>query len=83
MAVPGRVIPNDAEIDLSRDDLPAPRLHPIGGVVYVPAFTDLKVHDICDGPSGVSGVAVRRTGRGDLILEDAASVAAWKPQPDR
>ena len=37
-------------VDLTRDDLPAPRLRPFGGVVYVPAFTDLKVHNICDGP---------------------------------
>jgi CxxC motif-containing protein (DUF1111 family) len=37
-------------VDLTRDDLPAPRLRPSGGVVDVPAFTDLKVHDICDGP---------------------------------
>ncbi len=38
-------------VDLTRDDLPTPRLRPSGGVVYVPAFTDLKVHDICDGPN--------------------------------
>jgi cytochrome c peroxidase len=38
--------------DLVREDLPAPRLRPSGGgVVYVPAFTDLKVHNICDGPN--------------------------------
>jgi hypothetical protein len=37
-------------VDLARDDLPTPRLHPIGGVVYVPAFTDLKLHDITSGP---------------------------------
>jgi hypothetical protein len=36
-------------VDLTKDDLPAPRLRPNGGVIYVPAFTDLKVHDICDG----------------------------------
>jgi len=39
-------------VDLTRDDLPAPRLRPsAGGIVFVPAFTDLKVHDICDGPN--------------------------------
>jgi hypothetical protein len=39
-------------VDLTRDDLPSPRLRPsVGGIVHVPAFTDLKVHDICDGPS--------------------------------
>ena len=37
-------------VDLSSDDLPQPRLKPIGGVVYVPAFTDFKLHDICAGP---------------------------------
>ena len=30
---------------------PQPRLKPDqNGVVYVPAFTDFKLHDICDGP---------------------------------
>jgi len=38
-------------VDLTRDDLPAPRLRPRRGVVDVPAFTDLKVHNICDGPN--------------------------------
>jgi hypothetical protein len=33
-------------VDLTGDDLPQPRLHPINGVVMVPAYTDLKVHDI-------------------------------------
>jgi hypothetical protein len=38
-------------IDLTRSDLPGPRLRPgPGGIVYVPAFTDLKVHNICAGP---------------------------------
>ena len=37
-------------VDLTRDDLPAPRLRPFAGIVYVPAFTDLKVHNISDGP---------------------------------
>lgn len=38
-------------VDLTGRRLPAPRLRPSGGVVHVPAFTDLKVHDICDGPN--------------------------------
>jgi hypothetical protein len=38
-------------VDLTRDDLPEPRLRPSGGVIYVPAFTDLKVHNICDVPN--------------------------------
>jgi hypothetical protein len=34
-------------VDLTSDDLPQPRLHPtVGGVVVVPAYTDLKLHDI-------------------------------------
>jgi cytochrome c peroxidase len=37
-------------VDLSRPDLPSPRLRPRNGVVWVPAFTDLKLHDITAGP---------------------------------
>jgi CxxC motif-containing protein (DUF1111 family) len=37
-------------VDLTSSDLPLPRLQPEGGVVWVPAFTDLKLHDITDGP---------------------------------
>ena len=36
----------DYQLDLTGADLPLPRLQPINGVVYVPAFTDLKLHDI-------------------------------------
>jgi hypothetical protein len=43
-------------VDLTRDDLPPPRLRPSAdAVVYVPAFTDLKVHDICEGPDDPNG----------------------------
>jgi hypothetical protein len=43
-------------VDLTRGDLPAPRLRRgPGGVVSVPAFTDLKVHNICDGPDDPNG----------------------------
>jgi mono/diheme cytochrome c family protein len=39
-------------IDLTSDDLPGPRLKPDArGIVWVPAFTDLKLHDITTGPS--------------------------------
>lgn len=39
------------KIDLTADELPAPRLKPDrDGIVWVPAFTDLKLHDICAGP---------------------------------
>jgi cytochrome c peroxidase len=37
-------------VDLTRQDLPNPRLRPVGDVVYVPAYTDLKLHDITAGP---------------------------------
>jgi hypothetical protein len=36
-------------VDLSSDELPAPRLKPdSSGVVWVEAYTDFKVHDICE-----------------------------------
>lgn len=38
------------ELDLSDRRLPGPRLSPTRGVVQVPAYTDLKLHDICEGP---------------------------------
>jgi hypothetical protein len=37
-------------VDLTSPQLPSPRLKPRNGVVWVPAFTDLRLHDICDGP---------------------------------
>jgi hypothetical protein len=39
------------QVDLSSDELPIPRLKPVGGIVQVPAFTDLKLHDITSGPN--------------------------------
>lgn len=42
-------------VDLTRGDLPPPRLQVENGVVMVPAYTDLKLHDITIGlPSCVS-----------------------------
>jgi len=39
------------KVDLTSHKLPQPRLRPDrNGVVDVPAFTDLKLHDICAGP---------------------------------
>ncbi|NNC65497.1 MAG: thiol oxidoreductase, partial [Gammaproteobacteria bacterium] len=46
---PGNLQVGEAEtlrIDLTRNDLPGQRLRPRNGVVWVPAFTDLKLHDI-------------------------------------
>jgi hypothetical protein len=37
-------------MDLTATDLPLPRLPVANDVVWVPAFTDLKLHDITDGP---------------------------------
>ena len=43
----------DLKIDLSSDLLPAPRLRPdASGVVWVEAYTDFKLHDICDPDDG-------------------------------
>ena len=39
-------------VDLSGDDLPAPRLRPSHAVVMVPAYTDLRLHDITTGQPG-------------------------------
>jgi len=36
-------------VDLTRGDLPPPRLRVDNGVVMVPAYTDLKLHDITTG----------------------------------
>jgi hypothetical protein len=39
-------------VDLTSDNLPGPRLKPDArGIVWVPAFTDLKIHDITTGPT--------------------------------
>lgn len=51
----GNLRPGEApefSVDLADTKLPQPRLKPggIDGIVYVPAFTDFKLHDICDGP---------------------------------
>jgi hypothetical protein len=54
---PGNLRPGDAlpvSVDLTSPSLPSPRLTPVNGVVWVPAFTDLKLHDIQSGPSDPS-----------------------------
>jgi CxxC motif-containing protein (DUF1111 family) len=39
----------DVKVDLSSETLPAPRLRPDpSGTVWVEAYTDFKLHDICD-----------------------------------
>lgn len=70
---PGNLRPGDAQeltVDLTRNDLPQPRLRPgPRGIVDVPAFTDLKVHDICDGPDD--------PGREALDMNEAAGTPAF------
>ncbi|PYR74375.1 MAG: hypothetical protein DMF87_22980 [Acidobacteria bacterium] len=40
---------SSGRFDLSSDALPQPRLHPdSSGAVWVDAYTDFKLHDICD-----------------------------------
>jgi hypothetical protein len=52
---PGNLRLGDAaaiSVDLTSNDLPGPRLKPDShGIVWVPAFTDLKLHDITTGPT--------------------------------
>ena len=50
---PGNLQAGDAEplsIDLTHSALPGKRPKPVDGVVWVRAFTDLKLHDITTGP---------------------------------
>ena len=58
----GNLQPNAAgyplKVDLTSDELPVPRLHPEQGVVMVPAFTDLRLHDISSGPNDPNAEAL-------------------------
>lgn len=58
----GNLRPGDApnySVDLNSDKLPQPRLAATGHGqfrrTWVPAFTDLKLHNICDGPNDPNG----------------------------
>lgn len=42
-------------VDLNRGDLPQPRLQRRHGATMVPAYTDMKLHDICSGPADPNG----------------------------
>jgi cytochrome c peroxidase len=49
----GNLRPQDTRtlrVDLTDRNLPGPRLQATDGVVYVPAYTDMKLHDITSGP---------------------------------
>ncbi len=52
---PGNLLPNEVEkileVDLNNESLPGARLAVQNGVVNVPAYTDLKTHDITSGPN--------------------------------
>jgi len=49
--LPGQVPQRSVNLNTS-SALPRPRLRAAStGVTYVPAFTDLKIHDICSGPT--------------------------------
>jgi Di-haem oxidoreductase, putative peroxidase len=37
-------------VDLTSEQVPPPHLKPVRGIVSVPAYTDLKLHDITSGP---------------------------------
>lgn len=58
---PGNLQVGDApelRVDLSDRRLPGERLKPIRGIVWVPAFTDLKLHDITTGPGDPNEEAI-------------------------
>ena len=57
----GNLRPGDmpeVRMDLTSRALPGPRLRPRHGVVHVPAFTDLKLHDITSGPDDPNAEAI-------------------------
>ncbi|HZQ52596.1 MAG TPA: di-heme oxidoredictase family protein [Bryobacteraceae bacterium] len=58
---PGNLRPGDAPaftMDLTDPRLPHPRLRPVNGVIYVPAYTDFKLHDICSGADDPNAEAI-------------------------
>jgi hypothetical protein len=58
---PGNLQAGDAPtltVDLTHSSLPGRRLQPRHGVVWVPAFTDLKLHDITSGPGDSNEEAI-------------------------
>lgn len=49
---------NTLAVDLTSETLPGKRPQPEGGVVWVRAFTDLKLHDITSGPGDPNEEAI-------------------------
>lgn len=71
---PGNLRPGDGvaslEVDLTSAKLPQPRLRARHGVVQVPAYTDMKLHDITSGlPSCASNPELINTGECDGDVE--------------
>ncbi|MEO7732898.1 MAG: di-heme oxidoredictase family protein [Kofleriaceae bacterium] len=46
------------EVNLNGGSLPGPRLSSVNGVVHVPAYTDLKLHDISSAPHDPNWVPI-------------------------
>jgi hypothetical protein len=58
---PGNLQPGEVpnfSVDLTSNKLPGPRLTPQNGVVWVPAFTDFKLHDITSGADDANAEAL-------------------------
>lgn len=69
---PGNLRPDEAPaltIDLSSDELPQPRLKPTNGIVWVPAFTDLRLHDITSGPDDPNAEALDQQKSGSAVFD--------------
>jgi hypothetical protein len=63
-------------VDLTSNKLPQPRLKPNKhGVVFVPAFTDLRLHDICSGPGdpNAEGIDMQHTAGTDQFFGPATA----------
>jgi len=68
---PGNLRPGEAptiRVDLTDESLPGLRLKPRNGVVWVPAFTDLKLHDITSGPEDAEAVDINEPGGSPAFL---------------
>lgn len=53
----------ELRVDLTDPSLPQPRLQPEDGVVWVPAYTDLKLHNISSGPDDPTCESVNMNAR--------------------
>jgi len=63
-------------VDLTSGALPGPRLKPAAdGIVWVPAFTDLKLHDITNGPDDPNAEPQGQARSGDAVSEPAIGSA--------